>query len=102
MLCSISRIGLAITISSSCNDKKIAEDLNIYTFTKAYYENISVGGVVGIVEKCYEINDIVTAESITNSSIIIRIAVHTELNDSKGPWNYQELLEIPFEYVNRK
>jgi hypothetical protein len=91
-----------ITIILSCNDKKVSSKNNHYTFTKDYCTTIVVGGVVGIKKKCYKVNDTVTAESIRDSSIIIRIAQHNELNDTSGPSNFQELLEIPLEFLERK
>jgi hypothetical protein len=92
----------AISITINCNDKKVSLKNNLYTFTKDYCTTIVVGGVVGIKKKCYKVNDIVTAETIRDSSIIIRIAQHNELNDTKGPTNFQELLEIPLEFLEEK
>jgi hypothetical protein len=99
---SLKRLGLLILIiiASCTNDQKITDQE--YIFTKPYCETVTVGGVVGLAEKCFKIGDIVTGKEIKTGKLTIRIA-HSSLND--GPPNsasYQEFLDVPLNYLEIK
>ena len=85
---------------TSCGEEK--STTNEYVFTQRYCATITTGGIVGTTRKCYHKTELVIAESVTDSSIVVRIAEHSARNKTKGPWNYQELLEIPLEVVKEK
>lgn len=88
-------LSIIVTLSN-CN--KMGFD-NEYKFTNDYCATVVVGGIVGTDEKCFTKKEIVVAENVTDTSIFVRIAEHSERNDSLGPWYYQELLEVPKEHV---
>jgi hypothetical protein len=86
-------------IFESCTKDSNTTNQN-YAFTKPYCATITVGGVVGISEKCYQIGDIVTGKENTSGKLTIRIADHSALND--GPVtsaSYQEFLDVPLDYL---
>ena len=71
-----------------------------YVFTKPYCATITVGGVVGLAEKCYEIGDIVTGKENTIGKLTIRIAKHSKLNEGPATSaSYQEFLDVPLNYL---
>jgi hypothetical protein len=81
-------------LGSCTNDQTINDQT--YVFTKPYCSTVTVGGVVGIAEKCYKTGDVVTGKEINSGKLTIRIAEHSSIND--GPPNsasYQEFLEVP-------
>jgi hypothetical protein len=83
---------------SCTNDQTITNQT--YVFTKPYCTTVTVGGVVGISEKCYKIGDIVIGTETTSGKVTIRIAEHSYLND--GPpssASYQEFLDVPLDYL---
>lgn len=86
---------LILIIFASCtNDQTITNQT--YVFTKPYCATVTVGGIVGLAEKCYKIGDVVTGKEINAGKLTIRIAEHSSLND--GPpssASYQEFLEVP-------
>ena len=84
----------------SCS-KTETENRN-FVFVKKYCTTITVGGIIGIKEQCYEVGDEVIAELTSNNSITIRIANGPQIKDESGPWSFQELLEIPLEFVKLK
>lgn len=90
---------LILIIFASCtNDQTITD--RTYVFTKPYCETVTVGGVVGLAEKCFKIGDIVTGKEIKTGKLTVRIAEHSVLND--GPpssASYQEFLDVPLSYV---
>jgi len=88
---------LFVAILVSCSESE-SEDKN-YVFVEQYCSIVTVGGIIGIQEKCYEIGDIVTAESKSDTFIMVRIADGPQINDKVGPWSFQELLEVPLTYV---
>lgn len=74
-----------------------------YIFVKQYCAMVTVGGFVGIAERCFEIGDIVVGHTETKGTITIRIAEHNPLND--GPptsASYQEFLDVPSGYLKLK
>lgn len=87
---------LVILIPSGCKNEVAGTE---FVFVNDYCTTIIVGGVVGVKQKCFNKSDQVLAESITDSSIVIRIAEPSVLNNEPGPSSYQELLEIPLEHV---
>lgn len=96
----LKRLGLLILIifAGCSNDQTITDQ--IYVFTKPYCETVTVGGVVGLAEKCFKIGDIVTGKEIKIGKLTVRIAEHSALND--GPPNsasYQEFLDVPLIYL---
>ena len=69
-------------------------------FIKEYDITVTVGGVVGIAERKFEIGEIYTGTDKGNEVITIRIAEHSELNDDcPNSWCYQELLDVPRDFV---
>ncbi len=87
-----------IIIASCTNDQTITDQT--YVFTKPYCETVTVGGVVGLAEKCFKIGDIVTGKEINTGKLTIRIAEHSSVND--GPpssASYQEFLDVPLNYL---
>ncbi|QBN20088.1 hypothetical protein [Flavobacterium nackdongense] len=90
-----------IIIASCTNDQTITDQT--YVFTKPYCATVTVGGVVGLAEKCFKIGDIVSGKEINAGKITIRIAEHSSLND--GPpssASYQEFLDVPLNYLELK
>ena len=89
---------ILIKISSCTNDQTITDQT--YIFTKSYCETVTVGGVVGLAEKCFEIGDIVTGKEIKTGKLTIRIAEHSTLNDgAPNSASYQEFLDVPLNYL---
>ncbi|MBT8196195.1 MAG: hypothetical protein KJO64_07195 [Bacteroidia bacterium] len=75
---------------------------NKFIFVSDYCTTIIVGGVLGIQEKCFYKDEVVVAELVTESTIVIRIAEPSVLNSEPGPSSYQELLDIPIKHVIAK
>lgn len=85
----------------SCEKNKSGKE-NSYVFIKPYCDMVTVGGVVGIREKCFNSGDTVSGRVITDGQIAIRIAAHSELNEGPpGPHSYQEFLNVPAEYLKK-
>lgn len=85
-----------VTVLFACK-KKSGTDLN-YVFVKPYCAKITVGGVIGVKQKCFKIGDIVTGKQADNSFITIRIAEHTTSNDGPpSPNSYLEFLNVPID-----
>ncbi|MEP2275793.1 MAG: hypothetical protein ABJH98_10080 [Reichenbachiella sp.] len=67
-----------------------------FEFTIEYLSTVTVGGVVGITERHFEVGEIYEGTDDGEATIVIRIAEHTELNeDCPNSWCYQELLSVP-------
>ena len=91
-------IPLFLLFLGSCSSDRVITDKS-YVFTKPYCAAVTVGGVVGLAEKCYKIGDIVSGKENTSGKLTIRIAEHSTLND--GPpssASYQEFLDVPINY----
>lgn len=89
---------LSITTGSCTKDPVVADQT--YVFTQPYCATVTVGGVVGLAEKCYKIGDVVSGKENTSGKLTIRIAEHSTLND--GPpssASYQEFLDVPLNYL---
>jgi hypothetical protein len=70
-----------------------------YIFTQPYCEKVTVGGVVGVREKCFKIGDTIVGKKLKNGKIKIRIAKHSKVNEGKpSNMSYQEFMEIPMSY----
>jgi hypothetical protein len=82
-------------LGSCTNDQTITNQT--YIFTKPYCATVTVGGVVGLAEKCYKIGDVVSGKENTSGKITIRITGHFNLND--GPNSSQEFLDVPINYL---
>ena len=81
-------------LGSCTNDQTINDQT--YVFTKPYCATVTVGGIVGIAEKCYKIGDVVTGKEINSGKLTIRIAEHSSINDDPpSSASYQEFLEVP-------
>ena len=87
---------LTLAIVSCSSD----DENNEFMFIKEYETSVTVGGVVGIAERKFEIGEIYTGTDKGNEVITIRIAEHSELNDDcPNSWCYQELLDVPRDFV---
>lgn len=83
-----------IILLASC--KKSTSDEKDYIFVKPYCARVTVGGVVGLAEKCFKLGDAVKGTKTTDGSIRVRIAAHSVLNDDPpNSSSYQEFLDIP-------
>jgi hypothetical protein len=94
-------IYLLVIISGvfSCRSDDEIES-NGYEFITEYSTSVTVGGVVGISERTFEIGEIYTGTDEGNGMITISIAEHSELNDDcPNSWCYQELLGVPGEFL---
>jgi hypothetical protein len=82
-----------------CEKNDVNEEQN-YAFAKEYCAQVTVGGVVGVAEKCFNIGDVFVGYKKTKEVITIRIAEHSPVNE--GPVNsasYQEFLDVPVDYL---
>jgi len=92
-------LALLVPILGSCEKGDIKKEQG-YVFLKPYCETVTVGGFVGLAEKCFKIGDIVVGEERIEGKVTIRIAEHSHLND--GPpsnMSYQEFLDVPSNYL---
>jgi hypothetical protein len=92
-------IPMFLLFLGSCSSDQVMND-RTYVFTKPYCATVTVGGVVGLAEKCYKIGDIVSGKETTSGKLTIRIAEHSALND--GPpssASYQEFLDVSINYL---
>lgn len=90
---------LSICTILGCGDKEVFQEGN-FMFVSTYCATVTVGGVLGITEKCFEPGDVVEGIDKGDESITIRIAEHTERNE--GPpssSSYQEFLDVPRKYL---
>ena len=90
---------LIVCIWGSCKKNETIRGQS-YVFVKTYSANITVGGVVGITEKVFNVGDTVLGEEKNEGKVTIRIAKHAEFNE--GPpsnMSYQEYLDVPSEYL---
>jgi len=90
---------ILVSIFISC-EKNIPIEGSSYVFIKSYCATITVGGFVGISDKCFNVGDTVICNEVTEGQITIRIAEHSVINEGPpGPNSYQEYLKVPSEYV---
>ena len=79
---------LTLGIISCSSDDEIEN--NEYEFIAEYSTTVTVGGVVGISERTFEIGEVYSATDQSANAITIRIAEHSELNDDcPNSWCYQ-------------
>lgn len=83
----------------SCN----SDDDNFYgefEFVTEYSATVTVGGIIGITERNFEIGEIYKGTDEGGENIKIRIAEHSKLNeDCPNSWCYQEFLDVPREFL---
>ena len=92
---------LAFGLVSCSSDNQTSN--NQYEFIEEYSATVTVGGVIGISERTFEIGETYTATNQNNDLITIRIAEHSELNDDcPNSWCYQELLDVPRQFLKLK
>ncbi len=82
----------------SCNkndDENILVDKD-FEFVAEYTATVTVGGVVGITERTFNVGEVYKGIDNGAETITIRIAEHTELNeDCPSSSCYQEFLSVP-------
>ncbi|WP_456378201.1 hypothetical protein [Lutibacter sp.] len=84
-------------ISCSSDDDNLQEE---FEFITEYSATVTVGGVVGITERNFEIGEVYKGTDEGGETIKIRIAEHSELNeDCPNSWCYQEFLDVPQEFL---
>ena len=89
---------LCLAIISCTSD--VENNNRYYEFIEEYTATITVGGVVGIFERTFEIGEKYIGNGQSNGVITIRIAEHSKLNnDCPNSWCYQELLDVPSEFL---
>jgi hypothetical protein len=92
-------ITVSLFTNLGCEEDSINTEQR-YTFIKGYCARVTVGGVIGIAEKCFKMGDVVVGYKKTDHVITIRIAEHTSINE--GPpnnLNYQEFLDVSVDYL---
>jgi hypothetical protein len=91
---------LGIIACSSEENKPKEEN---FEFTAEYSATITVGGFVGIERRTFKVGQTFKGTDQGKEFITIRIAEHTPQNDN-CPSNmcYQELLEVPKNYLKLK
>ncbi|WP_010664336.1 hypothetical protein [Marinilabilia salmonicolor] len=90
---------LLIICFASCNtdDEIIHGEVE---FIAEYSATVTVGGIIGIIERTFEIGEVYKATDDGGKTITIRIAEHSDLNeDCPNSWCYQEFLDVPREYL---
>lgn len=88
---------IVMMLLASC--EKPAEEFT-YEFTQAYCAQVTVGGVVGISQKCFAIGDQVKGKQTEGSTIAVRIAGPSKVNEKPpSPASFQEFLNVPSEYL---
>lgn len=88
---------IIIILLASC--KKPSEEF-AYEFTQAYCAQVTVGGVVGISQKCFAIGDQVKGKQAEGSTIAVRIAGPSKVNEKPpSPASFQEFLNVPSAYL---
>jgi hypothetical protein len=92
---------LSVVLIYAC-EKRDNSDGEDFVFVESHCSMVTVGGVVGIREMCFDVGDTVTGQELTKGQITIRIALHSDLNE--GPdsniW-FQEFLIIPSEKLEK-
>lgn len=91
---------LIISILGGCEKKAADKEIN-YVFIKSYCATVTVGGVVGITEKCFNPGDTVSGKEAMEGTILIRIAGHSDINNGpSNPNSFQEYLNVPSENLS--
>ena len=91
---------LALTISFSSCEKEVSPQEETFEFVQELSAAVTVGGIVGIINRNFEIGERYIGTLKNNGIVIIRIAEHLPINDN-SPCNacYQEFLEVPSEFL---
>lgn len=84
-------------ISCNSNNKVLQGKVE---FVSKYSTTVTVGGIVGIHKRTFEVGEIYKVTDQSGATVTIRIAKHSELNeDCPNNWCYQEILEVPKEFL---
>jgi len=87
-----------IIIASCSNDNEIIYEK--VEFIAEYSATITVGGVIGIIERTFEVGEVFKVTDDGGQTITIRLAEHSDLNENcPNSWCYQEFLDVPREYL---
>ena len=87
---------ILFTIISLASCEKTNTKQQDYVFVNPYCATVTVGGIVGISEKCFKLGEIVKGTQTDDGSIRVRIAAHSVVNDGPpSPNSFQEFLNIP-------
>lgn len=98
-ICAIS-LALIVILSLGCSEEELKMDQS-FIFLKPYCATITVGGFVGLSEKCFIIGDTVVGQELNVGKITIRIAPPNSFrNDGlANSSSFQEFLDVPSEYL---
>jgi len=89
-------LSIVLIIILLFNCKKSTVKKYSYEFTNAYCAQITVGGFVGIKEKCFSVGEIIEGTPKNNGTVSVRIAEHSQKNEEPAnSSSYQEFLDIP-------
>ena len=89
---------ISLVFNSCSSDSETSKER--FEFIVEYSAQVTVGGVIGITERTFAIGEVYTGTDNGDGTVTIRIAEHSELNnDCPNSWCYQELLEVPVEYL---
>lgn len=84
----------------SCNSDESKNLEGNFEFIAKYSATVTVGGVVGVRERFFEIGEAYKGSDEGKETIRIRIAKHSELNDNcPNSMCYQEFLDVPRKFV---
>ncbi|WKK77190.2 hypothetical protein QYS49_08315 [Marivirga salinae] len=84
----------------NCSQDEIQVIKGDFEFISEYSALVTVGGIVGVRERTFEIGEMYKGVDIEEDSITIRIAEHTRLNDDCPNTScYQEFLEVPRDFL---
>ena len=92
-------LALIVCILGSCKKNETIKEQS-YIFVKPYSAIVTVGGVVGIAERVFNVGDTVLGKERNEGKVTIQIAKHSKFNE--GPpsnMSYQEYLDVPSEYL---
>ncbi|UMB61252.1 hypothetical protein MHL31_03385 [Lutibacter sp. A80] len=89
------RLFLLSLLFLSCIACTKNDDLSLseYILTEKYCDRVVIGGVVGIMDMCFQKDEIVIAEALIIDSISVRIA------KKNNTINAQELINIPLSHL---
>ena len=89
-----------LTLGMVCCSPENEIEKNEFIFIKTYKTSVTVGGIVGIAERTFEVGEIYPGTEKMNGNITIRIANHSKLNeDCPNSWCYQEYLDVPQDFL---
>ncbi|PXY45228.1 hypothetical protein [Flavobacterium hydrophilum] len=87
-------------LGCSADEDKAPKD---FEFTTEYTTQITVGGFVGVSNRTFKTGETFKGTDNGKETIEIRIAEHSKLNnDCPNSWCYQEMLNVPREYLKLK